>query len=78
MILGFLLFVLALLADMLGRHRRISEELLYLARKRAYQMPRLPRLMSVTPEVEREPIRAISQQWDVESETTTTRAAANR
>ena len=36
MILGFLLGVLALLADMLGRHRRISEELLYLARRRIY------------------------------------------
>src|SRR5688572_4325528 len=35
--LGFLLGVLALLADMMGRHRRISEELLYLARKRTYQ-----------------------------------------
>ncbi len=34
--LGFLLGVLALLADMLGRHRRISEELLYLARRRIY------------------------------------------
>jgi glycosyltransferase involved in cell wall biosynthesis len=35
-ILGFMLFVLALLADMLGRHRRISEELLYLARRKIY------------------------------------------
>ncbi len=34
--LSFLLGVLALLADMLGRHRRISEELLYLARRRIY------------------------------------------
>ncbi len=34
--LAFLLGVLALLADMLGRHRRISEELLYLARRRVY------------------------------------------
>ena len=34
--LGFLLFVLALLADMMGRHRRITEELLYLARRRMY------------------------------------------
>src|SRR5207244_4365772 len=34
--LAFLLFALALLADMLGRHRRISEELLYLARRRIY------------------------------------------
>ena len=55
-------------------------ELLYLARKRAYQMPRLPRLMSVTPEVDRQPIRAVAQQWELENETetTTTRAAANR
>src|SRR4051794_13812284 len=34
--LGFLMFALALLADMLGRHRRISEEMLYLARRRIY------------------------------------------
>src|SRR5580765_243137 len=53
LIVGFILFVFALLADMLGRHRRISEELLYLARKRTYQVPRLPRLMSIAPEVER-------------------------
>ena len=33
---AFLMGVLALLADMLGRHRRISEELLYLARRRIY------------------------------------------
>jgi glycosyltransferase involved in cell wall biosynthesis len=35
-VVGFLLFVLALLADMLARHRRISEELLYLTRRRVY------------------------------------------
>jgi len=34
--LAFLLFALALLADMMGRHRRINEELLYLARRRIY------------------------------------------
>ena len=34
--LAFLMGALALLADMLGRHRRISEELLYLARRRIY------------------------------------------
>jgi hypothetical protein len=39
-ILGFMLFVLALLADMLGRHRRISEELLYLARRKIYSSRR--------------------------------------
>src|SRR3954470_19506558 len=33
---GFLMFAVALLADMLGRHRRISEEMLYLARRRIY------------------------------------------
>lgn len=34
--LAFLLFAVALLADMMGRHRRINEELLYLARRRIY------------------------------------------
>ena len=38
--LGFLLGVLALLADMMGRHRRISEELLYLARRKIYSSRR--------------------------------------
>jgi glycosyltransferase involved in cell wall biosynthesis len=38
--LGFLMGALALLADMLGRHRRISEELLYLARRRIYSSRR--------------------------------------
>jgi glycosyltransferase involved in cell wall biosynthesis len=42
--LGFLLGVLALLADMLGRHRRISEELLYLARRRIYSSKRTARV----------------------------------
>lgn len=41
--LSFLMGVLALLADMLGRHRRISEELLYLARKKLYQNRRPPK-----------------------------------
>ena len=41
--LSFLLGVLALLADMLGRHRRISEELLYLARRRIYSNKRAVR-----------------------------------
>ncbi len=39
-ILGFMLFVLALLADMLARHRRISEELLYLGRRKIYSSRR--------------------------------------
>jgi glycosyltransferase involved in cell wall biosynthesis len=34
--LGVILGALALLADMIGRHRRITEELLYLTRKRLY------------------------------------------
>src|SRR4051812_24325542 len=38
--LSFLMFALALLADMLGRHRRITEELLYLARRRIYSSRR--------------------------------------
>lgn len=35
-VLSFIMGVLALLADMLGRHRKITEELLYLARKKLY------------------------------------------
>ncbi len=31
---------LALLADMMGRHRKISEEMLYLARRRIYSSKR--------------------------------------
>ncbi|HVT90220.1 MAG TPA: glycosyltransferase family 2 protein [Tepidisphaeraceae bacterium] len=42
--LGFMMFVLAMLADMLGRHRRISEELLYLARRRIYATKRTVRI----------------------------------
>jgi Glycosyl transferase family 2 len=41
--LSFLMGVLALLADMMARHRRISEELLYLARKKLYQNRRPPK-----------------------------------
>ena len=37
LILGFLLLVLALIADMLGRQRRIAEELLYLRRKESVE-----------------------------------------
>jgi glycosyltransferase involved in cell wall biosynthesis len=42
--LSFLMGVLALLADMLGRHRKISEELLYLARRRVYSNKRTVRV----------------------------------
>lgn len=45
--LSFLMGMLALLADMLGRHRRITEELLYMARRRAYSERRSPRVMSI-------------------------------
>jgi glycosyltransferase involved in cell wall biosynthesis len=50
--LSFLLGMLALLADMLGRHRKISEELLYLARRRTYSGKRAPRpiMASIAPE----------------------------
>lgn len=41
-ILGFLLFMLALLADMLNRIRRLLEEVLYLARTRHNQPPSSP------------------------------------
>jgi glycosyltransferase involved in cell wall biosynthesis len=42
--LSFVMGVLALLADMMGRHRRISEELLYLARRRIYSTRRTVRV----------------------------------
>jgi glycosyltransferase involved in cell wall biosynthesis len=48
--LSFLLFALALLADMLGRHRKITEELLYLARRRIYSSRRTVRV--ALPDVE--------------------------
>lgn len=41
---SFLMFALALLADMMGRHRRITEELLYLARRRIYSNRRTLRV----------------------------------
>lgn len=42
--ISFLLFLLAMLADMMGRHRRISEEMLYLARRRVYSSKRTVRV----------------------------------
>lgn len=42
--LAFVMGVLALLADMMGRHRRISEEMLYLARRRIYSTRRTVRV----------------------------------
>lgn len=58
---AILMFVLAMLADMVGRHRRISEELLYLARRRVYatrrptaRNPALLAEVHIPTEVERE------------------------
>ncbi|HEX2971407.1 MAG TPA: glycosyltransferase family 2 protein [Tepidisphaeraceae bacterium] len=45
--LSFLLGVLALLADMMGRHRRITEELLYLTRRRIHAEMHKPYLASI-------------------------------
>ncbi len=54
-VMSFLLGMLALLADMLGRHRRISEELLYLARRRIYSSKRTVRVsLPPVPEDEKE------------------------
>ncbi|HEX8342307.1 MAG TPA: glycosyltransferase family 2 protein [Tepidisphaeraceae bacterium] len=39
-VLSFLMGALALLADMMGRHRKISEEMLFLARRRIYSSKR--------------------------------------
>jgi glycosyltransferase involved in cell wall biosynthesis len=50
LVLSFLLGVLALLADMLGRQRRISEEVLYLARRRSYSSSRIVRMTLPAPE----------------------------
>ncbi|HEY7087501.1 MAG TPA: glycosyltransferase family 2 protein [Tepidisphaeraceae bacterium] len=47
--LSVIMGVLALLADMLGRHRRISEELLYLARRRIYSTRRTVRMAVASP-----------------------------
>lgn len=46
--LSVVMGVLALLADMMGRHRKISEELLYLARKKIYQNRRPPKPVHVS------------------------------
>jgi glycosyltransferase involved in cell wall biosynthesis len=65
--LSFLLGVLALLADMLGRHRRISEELLYLARRKIYSGKRSRAVMASV-----EPARAVARlfenSWDVKAD----------
>jgi len=67
-VLSFLLGVLALLADMLGRHRKISEELLYLARRKVYagkRPPHRPVMASIEPA--RAVARLFEESWGVES-----------
>jgi glycosyltransferase involved in cell wall biosynthesis len=63
--LAFMLGVLALLADMLGRHRRISEELLYLARRKMYSGKR-PRAVMASVEPARAVARMFEESWGVE------------
>ena len=66
--LACLLGVLALLADMLGRHRRISEELLYLARRKVYagrRAPHRPVMASVEPA--RAVARLFEESWGIET-----------
>ena len=64
--LAFMLGVLALLADMLGRHRKITEELLYLARRKVYagKRARPPVMASIEPA--RAVARLFEESWGVE------------
>jgi len=64
--LAFLLFVLALLADMLGRHRKITEELLYLARRRMYSGKKPPRPVMASIEPAQAVARLFEESWGVE------------
>ncbi len=61
--LSFLLGVLALLADMLGRHRLISEELLYLARRKIYAGKRTPRTILASIEPEQAVAKLFEESW---------------
>jgi hypothetical protein len=61
--LSFLLGVLALLADMLGRHRLISEELLYLARRKIYAGKRAPRVIHASIDPEQAVARLFEEPW---------------
>ncbi|HYO07958.1 MAG TPA: glycosyltransferase family 2 protein [Tepidisphaeraceae bacterium] len=65
--MSFMLGVLALLADMLGRHRRISEELLYLARRKLYGGKRPPRPVMASVEPARAVARLFEESWGVET-----------
>jgi glycosyltransferase involved in cell wall biosynthesis len=64
MTLAFLMGVLGLLADMMGRHRRISEELLYLARRRVYSGRHVSRTV---PSAELPAGRSLHDSWAIES-----------
>jgi glycosyltransferase involved in cell wall biosynthesis len=66
--LAFLLFVLALLADMLGRHRKISEELLYLARRKMYAGKKPPRPVMASIEPARAVARLFEESWGESSD----------
>jgi glycosyltransferase involved in cell wall biosynthesis len=82
MTLSFLLGVLALLADMLGRHRKISEELLYLARRRMYAGKKPPRPVMASIEPAKAVARLFEESWDVkpmeDEDVLTTAAPARR
>jgi glycosyltransferase involved in cell wall biosynthesis len=66
-VLSFMLGVLALLADMLGRHRKISEELLYLARRKVYAGKRTPhRPVMASVETTRAVARLFEESWGIE------------
>jgi glycosyltransferase involved in cell wall biosynthesis len=61
--LSFLMGVLALLADMLGRHRKISEEMLYLARRRVYSSKRTVRVALPPVHEESEKAASLHDSW---------------
>src|SRR5438067_11988141 len=67
--LAFMLGVLALLADMLGRHRKITEELLYLARRKVYAGKRAPRPVMASIEPAKAVARLFEESWGVDSST---------
>ncbi|HRK32829.1 MAG TPA: glycosyltransferase family 2 protein [Tepidisphaeraceae bacterium] len=65
-IVGFLMFAVALLADMMGRHRRITEELLYLARRKIYSSRRTIRAsLPPTPEEPHVAIPTMHDTWSL-------------
>ena len=66
--LAFLLGVLALLADMLGRHRKITEELLYLARRKVYAGKRARASVMKTIEPARAVAKLFEESWGVEGD----------